>query len=286
MRRALPILLVVLLLSGCARHIAEVDGQKVSLKRYRRLLKERLRQHPEEPPQAARQAVLEALIQRALLLKGAREKGLEVKPEELQAKLRQLRQDKGDLQAWLRQQGLTEEELKEELREEILIDKFRHSFAGIQDVSLEEVRRAYRRAPPVKEPLKVKLTMVELLEADKARALAEQMRRGGLSLQGLSQQDGIAVLGPRWTEPGLFSPEVAQVLEEASEGEVVGPLALKGSYYVLLVHERRPPQYASFQEAKERVMFSLLQRLRHQRMTSWLQQRRAQAVVKVREKLL
>lgn len=106
---------------------------------------------------ALKQQVLDGLIGNTLLVQQVEEKGLEVSEEEIDSTLAELAQGNGmepqDFLAALEEQGLTEDDVRAEVKKQVGTDKLIEQEAPVEDPTEEELQALYdeiaaQQAPP------------------------------------------------------------------------------------------------------------------------------------------
>jgi parvulin-like peptidyl-prolyl isomerase len=161
--RRLPLaivgILAVCLLAGCGRYlttaVAVVNGESIAREAFDRRVASLL-QSPqlqgaltpddaEQRLQVERQVILE-LIRDALIRQEARRLRIRVSEAEVQARLDQVRAqfpNAGDFAAALRQSGLTEASLRDQVRARLIAERLLARVAGPVEPTEEEIRTAY-----------------------------------------------------------------------------------------------------------------------------------------------
>lgn len=197
-----------------AETLAHVDGEPITaenLRDYRSHFPER--KNPAADQEAARNVLLEELINHRLLLKAARKRNLAEEPNVRQA----LR--------WSRREILVES-----LLDRVVADR----------VTEERVRAYYRRHFGSSD----RVAQIRLVERT-APTRAEAVRLA----KGLSESSGAG----GWVLAPLRSPALEKALGSAEKGETVGPVATDGHWAVMLVTDRRRTTPPPFEEVREDI---------------------------------
>jgi hypothetical protein len=208
--------------------IASLPGARLSLGGLLRRLHRQGRLRP---------LVLEALTEQ-LLQEQARQAGLSVSAEELQAAADHFRRRQGlhtaaDTHAWLARHGLS-------------VDDFE---AGLEEALLAAKVKQHLSAAEVDGHFSVDQAQFELLEFaqlligrdDLARELASQVRDEGRGLEDVAGEHGLAVARRRLARKDLAGP-LAEALAEAQPGELVGPVGTPEGFALVVLEQCRPAE--------------------------------------------
>jgi hypothetical protein len=180
---------------------------------------------------------LEALAAQ-LVQEQARQAGLSVTAEELQAAADAFRRDLGlhtaaDTHARLAQQRLSVHDFEAGLEEALLADKLKHHLtaAGVDDYF-----SAHRAGLDVLQLAHVLAGRDEL-----ARELVSQVRDEGRGLEEVAREHGLAVVRRRLFRKDLGGP-LAEALASAGPGDLAGPVGTPEGFALVVVEERRPAE--------------------------------------------
>ncbi len=288
MRGKWIILLLLLLIPACSRPVAEVNGKPISKKAYLRELKERkLAIGNQVDELTIKNIVIDSLIEESLILEEAKAKNIKATQEEVQNRLRALRQSfktEEDFKKYLRDLGYNENELKRRLEEKIVIDKFIVSMADIFSVTLDEVKREYELNRPLLEPEMVKVSMIEVTEKGLAEDIYEKIKKNSFEevVKGLRRdeksRENVIITEPQWVRLSVFSPELQDLLRKSRRG-LVGPYERRSSWYIIKIYDKKPPRFKPFDEAKTEIMFALLHKKRLSALQDWLHKKKENSKV-------
>jgi len=277
------ILLLLLLIPACSRPVAEVNGKPISKKAYLRELKERkLAIGNQVDELTIKNIVIDSLIEESLILEEAKAKNIKATQEEVQNRLRALRQSfktEEDFKKYLRNLGYNEDEFKRRLEEKVVIDKFIVSMADIFSVTLDEVKREYELNRPLLEPEMVKVSMIEVTEKGLAEDIYERIKKGSFEevVKGLRRdeksRENVIITEPQWVRLSVFSPELQDLLRKSKKG-LVGPYERRSSWYIIKIYDKKPPRFKPFDEAKTEIMFALLHKKRLSALQDWLRRKK------------
>ncbi len=291
MLRYLAVLVLLGLALGCAKPVAEVNGQKITKKEYEEALAWRISEHKargaEFDPKALQQAVLEELVAEKLLLQEAEERGITVSSQEVQEELKRIRDLMGEeaFQRDLRQRGVSIEGFKKRIRKTLVINKLLRQFVPEDSITEEELRKFYKDSPtPFVKPERVEVRFIQTNTQEQAEAILKEMRQRGLSFdqmaEKLKEEKRAVVSDYGWTQPEFFSPEIQEALRTLKKGRYGGPYKAKVGYYLLKVRDRTPKGIKSFEEAREEIKATLLAQRRQTLLSHLVQEKRKKALVK------
>jgi len=221
---------------------AQVNGQPLFLADYQReLARYEAAQAASgtEPATGNYQAqVLDALIERELIRQAAAVAGVAVTPEQVDARLAELRQAaeaNGGFDAWLQANGYTEEEFRAALEAELVTGEMVARVTADVPEAMEQVRASY----------------IQLDDATLAQSVLDRARAGD-DFAFLAEQNSVdRVTGANGGDLGFFAPggllvpEVEKAAFALQPGEISDVIAVNGTdgrtvYYIVQVTEREP----------------------------------------------
>ena len=263
-----------------------------------------LLQQDEKPPSAAaasemRWAVLQRLIEERLILQEAKRMELSVGSEEVMERLWQIRgqMDTEEVyQRMLQEAGLTEEQLKSKLRQQLFVQKaIERQIRSNIVISPAEVAKAAGSSSATADPgVEVRaahllIRVSEQRSAEQALALATQLSerlRHGEKFEELSRNysDGPeakegGLMG--WVRQGQLLPELDEALFRMQPGEVSPPIPTRLGYHLLKVLDRRSLSADEAGEARRRLEQRLYQEKFTQALSQWLNELRQRAYIQV-----
>lgn len=241
-----------------------LDDYEKELARYEQALLEL----GQEPEQNYRSIVLEALIDRLLIIQAAANAGLTVTPEMVEEKLTELRgsaQSEADFNAWLEANQWSEEEFRQALAAEMLTALMRDRVTAGVPFAAEQVRARY----------------IQVVDAALAAQILAQIRAGADFATLARQYSRDPATAPSGGDLGFFArgsllvpelEEAAMALQPGETSEVIAVNNSDGSqtFYLIQVIERDPQRPLSAS-----MRYTLLT----QTFTTWLQEQRSQATV-------
>lgn len=292
--RALPLLLAgAALLSAAAsaqtllidRIVVRVNDRIATMMDFQRQLADRKQAILADPgmPDPRRQELLQEagrdvltdMYQELLLLSradqlGARATEADVDKALLQTRERMNLQSDEQFQRALQEGGLTEEALRDRLRQNILVQEVmgREVHPRLR-VDEDEVRRYYREhAADFTNPEAVRLQDVVVLEegrdAEAVEATARAVREAlaaGTAAEEVVKQHGAAtqLVDLGWVNAGDLDAELEKAAWRLQPAGVTAPVRGRGGLHVVKLLERRAPALRPFDEVKEQIAARLEQ---------------------------
>jgi len=270
------------------RVVAVVNGEIITLSDLQR--EETLNKKKE--PKLDTRHILEDMIDRKLQMTAAKRAGMDVTDKELSEAVSDIEKrnnmDTRQFEAALAKEGLTLEQYKSDLKEQMTLSRVFNKFvrAGIA-VDEAEARAFYQKNLKVyslPEEIRVRQIFIpapEKAKADKiaaakekAQALYERAKKGedfiGLVREGsegvTAQHDGD--LG--FMQRDQVIPEIAAAIQNLQPGEIAKPFLGAGGYNVILLEETRSP-IKPFESVKEEILNILYQQKLDNSYRNWLQ---------------
>jgi peptidyl-prolyl cis-trans isomerase C len=189
----------------------------------------------------------------------------------------------------LQQAGLTEEQLRQQIREQLPVQEVQERVAGAAGPSQEEVERFYEenKAAQFTTP-ETRCTRHILFNKDqrkKAEEVKAQLQDGedfAQLAQEFSQDPGSAEQGGDLgcIGRGETVPNFEEAVFGAEQGEIVGPVETEFGYHVIEVTDVREEATQPLSEVEAQIRDQLTTEAQAQEFTTWLQEQREQRNVK------
>jgi peptidyl-prolyl cis-trans isomerase C/foldase protein PrsA len=279
------------------RAAALVNGVPIPLSRVQAEL-DRMRQGsedtaakiaPQEIPRLAR-ALLDALIDRAIVLQRAKASGFSVSEAEVQRATDTLAEDarKGGA-AWgdqLARAGLNPEQLSDDTRERLLAEKYVADQTRAERASPAEIRAYYDTHKALFEvPEAVHCLQIALRTPEEAKSVLDQLRAGA-PFDKVARQAGTTPDARNGGDLGWFSKgTMPKVFDDTcfslQTNKLSGVVASPYGYHVFKVLGRRGPRTRKFEEVKGEAERQATAEKRAQAERQLLQQLRSAAQVKI-----
>jgi peptidyl-prolyl cis-trans isomerase C len=190
----------------------------------------------------------------------------------------------------LQQAGLTEEELRAQLRDQILpVQKVQERVAGDAEASQEEVERFYEENKEAQYTTPEQRCARHILFNKDQRTKAEEVKgqlQNGADFAELareySQDPGSAENGGDLgcLGQGETVPNFEEALFNAEQGEIVGPVETEFGYHVIEVTDIRQQSTQPLSEVEGQIREQLSADIQAQEFSSWIQKQKEQRDVK------
>jgi peptidyl-prolyl cis-trans isomerase C len=248
--------------------------------------------------------ILDGLVAQTLLLQDAKKQGIAVTDQDIQPQLDQIRKqfpDAATFQKALGGQGMTEASLKDNLRQEALIQKYLTArvFSTVT-VSDEAARQFYEQNKaqmqrPERAHVRHILVAVQPTasagDKQKAKAKAEDLLKraqGGEDFGKLAAESsddaGTKVRGGdlSWIQRGQMVPPFDQAGFALTKPNELSPVVeTQFGYHIIQLLERQPASAVPFEEAKGRITQMLKQKQAGEKLQAYIEQLRKQNKVEV-----
>ncbi len=299
MRKTILLFLIVtLLISGCRKRpqekgiVAWVNGEPITLEEFNKALLSYSPSREELP--ALKRRVLDQLIEKRLEFQEARRLGLTVTSEELNQRIRETMGSypKSEFVTFLAKEGITFEEWKNGVRENILLEKLITSQIYLPlKVSEKEITIYYQKhREEFKEPKRFRIRQILVESQEEAEEVLKALGKGE-GFEELARKRSLSPDGERGGDMGYFAlREMLAEWEEAigrlSPGEVSYPVESPYGWHIFKLEAIKSPRILSLKEAQERIKEKLLLERREEALREWLLGLRVRAEIEINEELL
>lgn len=291
----LPVIVCMVLtvcVLGCQKKpVAVVDGEEITEEMLQRQINASIMEHGSRgvkiEPAALRQVAIEQLVADRLLLQGARESGIEVTDEELDAKIQETRALRGEegFKKDLADGKMTLEKFRSDLREKLMVKKFIASLAPEESVTEDDIVTYYRESPtPFLRPEQVHVRLIQVHHKEQGEAVATAIKKEkdfDKVADTVSENKSGVVIGYGWTTPGAFGPEIAEALRNTPVSMYSGPHKGTGGYYLFKVKEKRAKGIKTLEEARDEIRSVLLKDARQLASMHWVADRKKIALITI-----
>jgi peptidyl-prolyl cis-trans isomerase C len=257
---------------------------------------------PESPQYEALIAqIMPQLVEIEIAKAYAEEQGITVSEQDVNQEVETLKdqvaqqaqgQDIGREEAFdqaLQQAGITEEQLRQQIREQLPIQKVQERVAGDVGPSQEEVEQFYEqnKAAQFTTP-ETRCTRHILFNKDqkeKAEEVKKQLENGGdfaALAKKYSQDPGSAEQGGDLgcIGRGETVPNFEEAVFNAEQGEIVGPVETEFGYHVIEVTDIQEEATQPLSEVEAQIRDQLTTEAQSEEFTAWLQKQKEQRNVK------
>lgn len=281
----------LVLVVGCQKppapsEVASVDGQALLLEDF---LAQTAFMGLGKDPQALspdlRQAVLETLVRRRLVLAQAEAKGIRLEREELDREEASLRRGLSEeaFELTLIAQGIDYDEWRRVLSQELLMQKTLDLLlASRVQVTPDEVRTYYQEhAEEFSRPEQVLAQHAMVADKETARKLLQRLSQGE-DMAVAAAELGVTLPDegePTWLSRGHMPEALEDKVFALEPGRLAGPLSSPYGLHVVRVLARRPASKLDLAQAAEEIQRRLASDKKEQLAALFIDQMRAKAKV-------
>jgi peptidyl-prolyl cis-trans isomerase C len=260
---------------------------------------------PKDDPQyqATVQQIMPQLVSIEIAKAYAQEHNITVSDKEVDQELAKLKEQVGDqarssgqdvsnqeaYEQALKQNNITEEQLREDIRENLPVQKVQERVAGKAEPSDEEIQNYYEKNKEAQfttpEQRCVRHILFNKDQKEKAEDVKQQLENGGdfakLAKEN-SQDPGSAAQGGDLgcLGKGETVPEFEQAAFGAERGEIVGPVQTEFGYHILQVTDVKPEQTRSLQEVESQIRAQLASEKQSEAFNKWIEEQKNKRDVK------
>src|SRR5215203_6486678 len=189
----------------------------------------------------------------------------------------------------LQQAGLTEEELRQQIREQLPIQEVQERVAGDVGPSQEEVEKFYEQNKVAQfttpETRCTRHILFNKDQKEKAEEVKKQLQNGGdfaALAKEYSQDPGSAEQGGDLgcIGKGETVPNFEEAVFNAKQGEIVGPVETEFGYHLLEVTDIREESIQPLSEVEAQIRDQLTSDAQAKKFAAWLQKQKEQRNVK------
>jgi peptidyl-prolyl cis-trans isomerase SurA len=303
-------MLLIMINSGLAfaeptnRIVAIVNNDIITYHELEKTIKKMFPQAQEGPKEEMQKQILFQLIDHKLVDLQVKKLGIQVFADEVQKALDRIKQDQGvtgpdEFKAALNKQGLTEDEFRNKIKEQILRYKLISREIGskiiippnqIQEYyqkNLSEFKRAegihlahiILKTEPGASPEDL------LKQKEKAQEIWERLKKGENfpDLAKTFSQDSSAALGG---DLGIFKlneidPTLREAIAHLNSGDISPVIQSSQGFQIVKLIALQGAKEFAFDEVKDRIQENLFQREVDQRFVQWLQQLKDRSYIQI-----
>jgi peptidyl-prolyl cis-trans isomerase C len=260
---------------------------------------------PKDDPQyqATVQQILPQLVNVEVAKAYAQEHNITVSDKEVDQELAKLKEQVGDqarasgqdvsnqeaYEQALKQNNITEDQLREDIRENLPVQEVQEKVTGAAEPSNKEIQNYYEKNKEAQfttpEQRCVRHILFNKDQKEKAEDVKQQLENGGdfakLAKEN-SQDPGSAVNGGDLgcLGKGETVPEFEQAAFGAEQGEIVGPVLTEFGYHILQVTDIKPEQARSLQEVESQIRSQLASEKQSEEFNKWIEEQKKERNVK------
>jgi peptidyl-prolyl cis-trans isomerase C len=189
----------------------------------------------------------------------------------------------------LKQNNVTEDQLREDLRENLPVQKVQERVAGNAEPSDEEIQNYYEKNKEAQFTTPAQRCVRHILfnkdQKQKAEEVKQQLEDGGdfaKLAKEYSQDPGSAAQGGDLgcLGKGETVPEFEQAAFGAEQGEIVGPVQTEFGYHIIQVTDIKPAQTRSLQEVESQIRSQLSTEKQSEAFGKWVEEQKKERDVK------
>jgi peptidyl-prolyl cis-trans isomerase SurA len=247
--------------------------------------------------------ILEDMIDRKLQIAAAKRTGMDVTDKELDDTVADIMKrnsmDSRQFEAALAKEGLTLEQYKAELREQLTLSRVFNKYvrSGIA-VDEAEMRAYYERNSKsfsLPEEIRVRHIFLKLQDKatpaqqkavrDKAQSVYDLAKKGE-SFAGLVKKYSDAETAAQDGDLGFLQrgnaiPEIEEAARTLKPGEIAGPLQCDGGFHIIRVEDMRTP-IKPYDKVKDEIAKTIYEQKMENTYRSWLQTLRSESHIENR----
>jgi peptidyl-prolyl cis-trans isomerase C len=260
---------------------------------------------PKDSPQyqATVQQIMPQLVSIEIAKAYAQEQNITVSDKEVDQELAKLKEQVGDqarssgqdvsnqeaYEQALKQNNITEEQLREDIRENLPVQEVQERVTGNAEPSDEEIQKYYEKNKEAQFTTPSQRCVRHILfnkdQKEKAEDVRQQLEDGGnfaeLAKEN-SQDPGSAENGGDLgcLGKGETVPEFEEAAFGAEEGEIVGPVKTEFGYHILKVTDVKTEQTRSLQEVESQIRSQLAAEKQSEEFNKWIEEQKKERNVK------
>jgi peptidyl-prolyl cis-trans isomerase C len=253
--------------------------------------------------QAAVQQIMPQLVSIEIAKAYAQEHNITVSDKQVDQELTKLKEQVGDqarssgqdvsnqeaYELALKQNNITEDQLRENIRENLPVQEVQERVTGDAEPSDKEIQNYYEKNKEAQfttpEQRCVRHILFNKDQKEKAEDIKQELENGGdfakLAKEN-SQDPGSAENGGDLgcLGKGETVPEFEQAVFGAEQGEIVGPVKTEFGYHILQVTDVKPEQTRSLQEVESQIRSQLATQKQSEAFNKWIEEQKKQRDVK------
>src|SRR5215210_441682 len=260
---------------------------------------------PKDDPQyqATVQQIMPQLVSIEIAKAYAQEHNITVSDKEVDQELAKLKEQVGDqarasgqdlsnqeaYEQALKQNNITEDQLREDIRENLPVQEVQERVTGAAEPSDKEIQNYYEKNKEAQfttpEQRCVRHILFNKDQKEKAEDIKQQLENGGdfakLAKEN-SQDPGSAENGGDLgcLGKGETVPEFEQAAFGAEQDEIVGPVKTEFGYHILQVTDVKPEQTRSLQEVESHIRAQPATEKQSEAFNKWIEEQKKERDVK------
>lgn len=283
---------------GLPEHVlARVNQEQITVDEFNREFKELISEPGKETKEAnlgnLKQAYLDQMIERKILVQEARRSGIKLSQEELNQAILEIKMDyPGEgFGEKLGLKGMTLEEWKVRLEEKLLAEKMIRSILHYRGEIDEKEALQYYETHISSFQLKLKVRARQIIVADGEEAIQILKRlKKGESFEKLAVKKSLGPERVQGGDLGYFSqgekPAEFDHVFSMEVGTISDVIKSPYGYHIFKLEEKIEPRQIPFEEAKLGILQELRQKKGEEEYQKWLKGLKGKAKIKINKKWL
>ena len=283
---------------GLPEHVlARVDQEQITVDEFNREFKELISEPGKEAKEGnlmdLKQAYLDQMIERKILVREARRSGIKVSREELNQAILEIKMDNPGVGFGekLGLKGMTLEELKVRLEEKLLAEKMIRSVLRYRGEIDEKEALQYYETHISSFQLKPKVRARQIIVADGEEAIQILKRlKKGESFEKLVVKKSLGPERVKGGDLGYFSqgekPAEFDHVFSMEVGTISDVIKSPYGYHIFKLEEKNESRQIPFEEAKLGILQELRQKKGEEEYQKWLKGLKGKARIKINKKWL
>jgi len=253
--------------------------------------------------QTAVQQIMPQLVGIEIAKAYAQEQNITVSDEEVDQEIAKIKEQVGDqarssgqdmsnqeaYEQALKQNNITEDQLREDIRENLPVQKVQERVTGDAAPSDKEIQNYYEKNKEAQfttpEQRCVRHILFNKDQKEKAEDVKQKLENGGdfaKLAKEYSQDPGSAEKGGDLgcLGKGETVPEFEQAAFGAKQGEIVGPVKTEFGYHILKVTDVKTEQARSLQEVESQIRSQLATEKQSEAFNKWIEEQKKERDVK------
>ena len=253
--------------------------------------------------QTAVQQIMPQLVGIEIAKAYAQEQNITVSDEEVDQEIAKIKEQVGDqarssgqdmsnqeaYEQALKQNNITEDQLREDIRENLPVQKVQERVTGDAAPSDKEIQNYYEKNKEAQfttpEQRCVRHILFNKDQKEKAEDVKQKLENGGdfaKLAKEYSQDPGSAEKGGDLgcLGKGETVPEFEQAAFGAKQGEIVGPVKTEFGYHILKVTDVKTEQARSLQEVESQIRSQLATEKQSEAFNKWIEEQKKERNVK------
>src|SRR5215217_488541 len=248
---------------------------------------------------AAIQQIMPQLVSIEIAKAYAQEHNITVSDKEVDQELAKLKEQVGDqarasgqdvsnqeaYEQALKQNNITEDQLRDDIRENLPVQKVQEKVAGDAEPSDAEIQKYYEKNKEAQfttpEQVCVRHILFNKDQKQKAEDIKKQLENDGdfaKLAKEYSQDPGSAAKGGDLgcLGKGETVPDFEEAAFGAKQGEIVGPVKTQFGYHILEVTQAKPKQIRPLSEVESQIRSQLSTEKQSEAFSKWLEDQKKQ----------